>query len=261
MIDTHCHLTFRDYNGDERPFLDRAAEHGVTGAITISTTTSDCQDALSIATRNENVWCSSGVHPLHADEGPHQWDNIIEVARDSKCVAWGEIGLDNHYDKPPKDIQLSVLHHQLALIQDAKPEIDLPIVIHCRKAFDELIPILKATTLDPARFVFHCFTGGPEEMRQVLDFGAWASFTGVLTYKNAPEVREAAKLIPLDRVMFETDAPFLTPEPFRGVRPNEPRYAIETARRFAKLRGLDWDKCHTIINENTQRFFGITVPS
>jgi len=94
-------------------------------------------------------------------------------------------------------------------------------------------------------------------MRQILDFGAWVSFTGVLTYKNAPEVREAAKLVPLDRVMFETDAPFLTPEPHRGVRPNEPRYSIDTARRFADLRNLDWDECHARINDNTRRFFGI----
>lgn len=257
VIDTHCHLTFPDYQGDEAPVLDRAAAQGVTGAITISTTTRDCLEALAIAQRNDRVWCSSGVHPLYADQEPHDWDTILRVARDPNCVAWGELGLDNHYDKPPKDVQLRVLEHQLALIEGARPEIDLPIEVHCRKAFSELIPIFRATSLDPARFVFHCFTGGPEDMRLVLDFGAWVSFTGVLTYKNAREVRDAALLIPLDRVMFETDAPFLTPEPHRGVRPNEPRYAIDTARRFAQLRELDWDECHAIINDNTRRFFGI----
>lgn len=257
MIDTHCHLTFPDYHGDEKPVLDRAAEHGVSGAVTISTTTADCLDALRISRRNERVWCSSGVHPLYSDQQPHDWDRLLEVARDPKCVAWGELGLDNHYDKPPKDTQLRVLEHQLSLIEDARPEIDLPIEVHCRKAFDELIPILRGSGLEPSRFVFHCFTGTPDDMRLVLDFGAWVSFTGVLTYKNAPEVRDAAELVPLDRVMFETDAPFLTPEPFRGVRPNEPRYSIEVARRFAQLRRLDWDECHATINDNTRRFFGI----
>ncbi len=261
MIDTHCHLTFPDYEGAIDRTLAHAGEHGVTGAITISTTTRDCLEALAIAERYDNVWCSSGVHPLYSDKEPHDWETILRVASSPRCVAWGELGLDNHYDRPPKDVQMRVLEHQLSMIEDALPEIDLPIEVHCRKAFDELIPVFRRTALDPARFVFHCFTGTPDNMRLLLDFGAWVSFTGVLTYKNAPEVREAAGLVPLDRVMFETDAPFLSPEPYRSVRPNEPRYSIETAKFFAKLRGLDWDECLAQINANTERFFGIRVPA
>jgi len=260
MIDTHCHLTFPDYEGKIDRTLAHAADNGVSGAITISTTTRDCLDALAIAERYDNVWCSSGVHPLYADSAPHVWENIMRVASHPKCVAWGELGLDNHYDRPPKDVQLRVLEHQIAMIERARPEIDLPIEVHCREAFSELIPIFARSDLDPARFVFHCFTGGPDDMRLLLDFGAWVSFTGVLTYKNAGDVRRAAELVPLDRVMFETDAPFLTPEPYRKIKPNEPRYAIETARRFAELRGLEWDGLQTRINENTERFFGIEVP-
>jgi len=134
MIDTHCHLTFPDYGGDVHSVLDRAQQQGVTGAITISTTTRDCLDALAIAQSFDNVWCSSGVHPLYSDKSPHDWDTLLAVARDLRCVAWGELGLDNHYDNPPKEDQLRALEHQLALIESARPEIDLPIEVHCRKA-------------------------------------------------------------------------------------------------------------------------------
>ena len=255
MIDTHCHLTFPDFAGRIPEVLASAAAAEVTGAISISTTTRDCLEALAIAESHANVWCSAGVHPLYADKGPHVWDNLLRVARSPRCVAWGELGLDNHYDHPPRDIQHAVLHEQLAFIETHQSEVDLPVEIHCRKAFDDLIPILAGSKLDPARFVFHCFTGGPEDARKVLDFGAWISFTGVLTYKNAPEVRAAAELTPLDRMMIETDAPFLSPEPFRGVRPCEPRFARATAERMAQIKGLSWEAFHEVINDNTSRFF------
>ncbi|TVQ61900.1 MAG: TatD family deoxyribonuclease [Phycisphaerales bacterium] len=258
MLDTHCHLTFPDYEGAVDRVLADAAAAGVTGAITISTTTQDCIEALAIAASHENVWCSAGVHPLYADRTPHKWGNLKHVARHEKCVAWGELGLDNHYTNPPRELQRSVLEEQLAFIEScAREGIDLPVILHCREAFKDLIPVLEATTLDPARFVFHCFTGAPDDMRMLLDFGAHVSFTGVVTYPNAPEVREAALLAPLDRIMLETDAPFLTPAPHRGVRPNAPKYARVTAEFLANLRGERWDDFHAQINENTSRFFGI----
>lgn len=260
MIDTHCHLTFPDFAGRIPEILAAAAQADVTGVITISTTTRDCLDALAIAEAHANVWCSAGVHPLYADRAPHNWDNLARVARSPRCVAWGELGLDNHYDRPPRDVQHAVLREQLAFIKGCRPELDLPVEVHCRKAFDDLIPILAASGLDPARFVFHCFTGGPDDARKVLDFGAWISFTGVLTYKNAPEVRAAAEITPLDRMMIETDAPFLSPEPFRGVRPCEPRLARATAEQMARIKGVAWDEFHAIINANTFRFFPKLAP-
>lgn len=255
MIDTHCHLTFPDYEGRVERVLAGARERGVSGCITISTTTRDCLDALGVAERFDNVWCTAGVHPLYSDRFPHEWENLRTVARHPRCVAWGELGLDNHHDRPAKTTQLDVLHEQLAFIESCRPEIDLPVQVHCREAFAELVPILKATALDPTRFVFHCFTGAPDDMRLVLDFGAWVSITGVVTYKNAPALREAVKLLPIDRVMVETDAPFLTPDPFRGVRPNEPRYARVTAEHLARLYGLGWEEFHARINDNAARFF------
>jgi len=261
VIDTHCHLTFPDFAGKVDEVLAEAGRAGVTGAITISTTTQDCLAALKIAKGHENVWCSTGVHPLYADRGPHEWANLRTVAQDARCVAWGELGLDNHYPTPARDVQRAVLAEELAFIEACHRETGrvLPIVLHCREAFDDLIPVLRGTGLEPSRFVFHCFTGTPADMRKVLDFGAMASFTGVVTYRNAREVQEAARLAPLDRIMVETDAPYLSPDPHRGERPCRPWMASVTARRLAELRGEAWEEFHAAINANAERFFGVQV--
>lgn len=255
--------------------LADAAAEGVTGCISISTTTLDCLDALRIAESHERVWCTAGVHPLYSDlndaraagraGASHVWANLGRVAAHAKCVAWGELGLDNHYPKPAPEVQRRVLDEQLAYIESVnhggpggigKPN-GLPIVLHCREAFDDLIPVLKRTSLKPERFVFHCFTGGPADMRKLLDFGAYVSFTGVVTYPNAPELREAATLVPADRMMVETDAPFLPPVPFRGKRPCLPAYTAYTARALAEIRGEPFEQLHEQLNQNTRAFFGI----
>ena len=266
MIDTHCHLTFPDFQDPRYPggiaaVLEAAEGHGVTGAITISTTTGDCLEALKIAERFPNVWCSAGVHPLYSHQGPHEWANLRKVAQSPKCVAWGELGLDNHYSGEHRGVQHGVLEEQLAFIDACANEgIRKPVVIHCREAFDDLIPVLKRSTLDLSRVVFHCFTGTVGEARKVLDIGAWISFTGVVTYKNAPDVREAAKLTPADRIMVETDAPFLSPEPHRGTRPCQPWMSSVTAKSIADLRGEAWETFHARVNENSRRFFGVGGP-
>ncbi len=258
MIDTHCHLTFPDFAGRIDDVLERAAGAGVSGAITISTSSKDCRGALALAEAYDNIWCTAGVHPLYTDEGPHDWAVIEEVIRHPRCVGWGELGLDNHYDKPPRDVQRAVLADQLARIESCLASgVEKPVVVHCRRAVEDLLPILRASTIDPARFVFHCFTETPGHARMVLDFGAMISFTGVATYKNAPEVLDSARLVPLDRIMVETDAPFLSPVPFRGRRPCEPAYAVHTARFLAEARGEDWDTFHAAIDDNTERFFGV----
>ena len=268
MIDTHCHLTFPDFADRVPEELAEMAAHGVTGAVTISTTTTDCLAALALAERYPNVWCTAGIHPLHSHEGPHEWQNLARVAASPRCVAWGELGLDNHYAEPERNIQVAVLEEQLAFIQSAHTRgitalesgatRTLPVVIHCREAFEDLVPVLRRTRLDPTKFVFHCFTGSAAQAGAALDFGAMISFTGVVTYKNAREVHDAARLVPLDRIMVETDAPFLSPEPHRGERPCRPWMTSLTARRLAELRGEAWEDFHAAINENTRRFFGIS---
>jgi TatD DNase family protein len=267
MIDTHCHLTFPDFAGRVPAVLASAREAGVRGCITISTTTRDCVEALAIAESHEGVWCTAGVHPLYSDQGPHDWAAARRVAEREKCVAWGELGLDNHYPKPGGALQRSVLDEQLAFIEGVHRDWQaaigggvrraLPIVIHCREAFDDLIPVLRRTSLDPNRFVFHCFTGGPDDVRKILDFGAWVSFTGVVTYRNATEVQEAARLVPAGRIMVETDAPFLSPEPRRGTRPCEPWMVSLTARRLAEIRGEDEREFARRIDANARAFFAL----
>lgn len=267
VIDTHCHLTFPEFAGRVEETLEEAAALGVTGMITVSTGVEDALHGLQIAEVHERVWCTAGVHPLYSDkgEGPdgeHQWERLRVVAEHPKCVAWGELGLDNHYSEPEGRIQRRVLAEELAFIRRCHDEGlggkgTLPVVLHCREAFDDLIPVLAESGLDPARCVFHCFTAGPREARQCLDFGAWISFTGVVTYPNAPEVREAAKLVPADRIMVETDAPFLSPVPHRGKRPCKPAWVRHTAETLAEIRGVSFDAFHEQVNENTRRFFGI----
>lgn len=270
VIDTHCHLTFPDFEGRVPETLEEARAAGVDGCITVSTTPEDALEALAVARRHERVWSSAGVHPLYSDridpDDPHAFDALLTAARDPKCVAWGELGLDNHYPDPPRDLQDRVLERQLEFIVRSQPEVGpdargLPVIIHCREAFDDLIPRLRESGLDPSRMVFHCFTGTPDDARKVLDFGSLISFTGVVTYRNAAGVAEAARLVPDDRIMVETDAPFLSPEPKRGKRPCVPAYSRHTAEFLAKLRGVGFEDFERRINENTERFFGIPATS
>ncbi len=257
MIDTHCHLTFPQYEGRLGQVLADAAAEGVRGAITIATTHADAARALKIAEAYENVWCSAGVHPLYSHQGPHDWGEIERVIRHPKCVAWGELGLDNHYDEPAKATQFEVLEEQLGVIARALPEVDKPVVVHCREAYSELVPILKRSGIAPERFVFHCFTSDADDMRLCLDFGAMVSFTGMVTFKSAHATREAVKLAPLERIMVETDSPFMTPEPYRKIKTCEPKFTAVTARFLAQLRGEEIEEFNAQVDLNVGRFFGI----
>lgn len=262
MIDTHCHLSFPDFAGRLDEIMAEAHAAGVTGAITIATDSKDSEAALMVAEAHPAVWCTAGVHPLYADRTPHDWNAVRRVAAHEKCVGFGELGLDNHHARPPRNQQDTVLAEELAFIESCLDDgIDKPVVIHCRRAVEDLLPVLRVSRIRPDRFVFHCFTEPPEHARLVLDFGASISFTGVVTYKNAREVAESAVLVPEDRIMIETDAPFLSPEPVRGQRPCTPAFARHTAEFVAALRGVPFDEFHRLINANTERFFGIAVPA
>ncbi|MCH8259498.1 MAG: TatD family hydrolase [Planctomycetes bacterium] len=261
MIDTHCHLTFDQFAGRVDRVLEDARAVGVRGAITVSTTSENCRAGLELAQQHEQVWCTAGAHPLYADE-PCDWAVVREVAQHPKCVAWGELGLDNHYDKPLRSAQDTLLERQLAFIESCSNEgITKPIVVHCRKAVGDLLPIFRAAPFDPSRYVFHCFSETVDNAKEILDFGAWISFTGIVTFKNAAEVAEAAKLVPGDRIMVETDAPFLSPEPVRKMYPNEPKNVVHTARFIAKLRGVDPVDFERQLDANAERFFGIELGS
>jgi TatD DNase family protein len=257
VIDTHCHLLYDGIHERLERVLADARTAGVSGFVTIATTTSDALGGAALAGEHPDVWCTSGIHPLHAAD-PISWDDMHRAAQHPKCVAWGELGLDNHYADPPAALQTRVLEEQLTRITAWRNEgLIKPIVIHCRRAVPQLLPILRASGLPADRFVFHCFTETADDARAVLDFGAWISFTGVVTFRSAPEVAAAAKLVPDDRIMCETDAPFLSPEPVRGARPCVPAYVMHTGLFLAALRGTSFDVFERTVDANARRFFSL----
>jgi TatD DNase family protein len=259
VIDTHCHLTSLVFRGREREVADAAEAAGVRAMVSVSVGSDDAAAALDLARRDPRIWCTAGVHPLHSDEAI-DWALLAEVGTDPRCVAWGELGLDRHYARPPLDLQARVLETHLEFIRERSAAgWAKPVIVHSRKAVRELLPRLAESGLPPERFVFHCFTEGPKEAREVLDFGASISFTGVLTFRNAPAVAEAARLVPLDRAMVETDSPYLAPEPHRTLRPNEPRLVGFVAARLAEIHGLPPAEIEAILDANAIRFFGLPI--
>lgn len=261
MIDTHCHLGSDAFKGGVREEIDRMKAAGVSAAISIGTTSADSIRSRDLAHQHPELWFTSGVHPLFSEE-PIDWSHLREAASSPRCVAWGELGLDRHHPRPAFTTQLRVLLEQLdRILQWSREGLRLPVVVHCRKAFDDLLPILSESALPRDRFVFHCFTGTPEEAGRVLDFGAWISFTGVVTYPNAAEVAAAARIVPADRIMVETDAPYLTPAPRRGEWPNRPAYVPLVAEALADIRGETRVEFFSRLDANAHRFFNIPAPA
>ncbi len=255
MIDTHCHLTNPQLLHRVEDVIEGAKRAGVHTLITVATDGEDALAARQIAELHENVYFSSGIHPLHAD-GDWKWEYVSEASKDPKCVAWGELGLDRHYAEPTFELQEQLLEEHLAIIE-AKKEDSRPIIVHCRKAVADLLPRFKTSSIEGDRFVFHCFTETEKDIRLILDFGAMVSFTGVVTYKNAMEVAAAARLVPLDRIMVETDSPYLSPEPVRKIRPNEPKHVVYTADFLASLFNLSAREFEQQTDQNAIRFFGL----
>ena len=255
MIDSHCHLTSNQLAHRVDEVIENATRAGVHTLISVATDGEDALAARQIAIHHSNVYFSTGIHPLHAD-GQWKWEYVLEAARDSKCVAWGELGLDRHYSDPAFTVQENLLEEHIALIEGEKDD-SRPIIVHCRKAVDDLLPIFEASTLASNRFVFHCFTEGVEDMKKILDFGAMVSFTGVVTYRNASEVAAAAQLVPLDRLMVETDSPYLSPEPVRKERPNEPKNVVYIAAFLADLFKIAIGEFEAQTEQNTIRFFNL----
>jgi TatD DNase family protein len=224
--DSHCHLDYPDMADDA---VARAREAGVARMISVGTDVAHSTAAIEQASTHDGVWATAGVHPHDASQGV---DGLAELLRLPGVVAVGECGLDYHYDHSPRETQRDVFARQIALAHGH----DLALVVHTREAWDDTFDLLEAGGI-PARTVFHCFTGGTVEARRALDLGAWLSFSGIVTFKNAADVREAAALCPLDRLLVETDAPFLAPVPHRG-RPNEPAYVPLVGQAVAEIKGV-----------------------
>jgi TatD DNase family protein len=228
--------------------VDEARADGVERVITIGTDTEESRKAIDVAHRADNVWATVGVHPHHATEGV---EGIVPLLAEPKVVAVGECGLDYHYDHSPREVQRRVFAEQIALALEA----DLALVVHTREAWDDTFAILDTEGV-PARTVLHCFTGGPDEARRGLDAGAYLSFSGIVTFKGADDVRAAAALCPLDRLLVETDAPFLAPVPHRG-QPNRPAWVKVVGEAVAAVTNVSVAEIEGATWANTARVFGL----
>jgi TatD DNase family protein len=252
LIDSHCHLDFPELAGDIAAVLERAKAAGVGLMITISARVRRFDDLIAIVEAHDNVFCSIGTHPHNAAEEPDiTVEQLVEISRHPKVVAIGEAGLDYHYDHSPRDAQQKSFRTHIA----AARETGLPLVIHARDADADIAGILEEESAKGAfPFVLHCFTSGADLARRGLALGGYVSFSGVVTFKKADALREIALAVPSDRLLVETDAPYLAPEPYRG-RTNEPAYVVATAARLAALRGVGEGDMARLTTENFFRLF------
>jgi len=262
LIDTHCNLTSREFRGKVPDVLRRATEAGVTRAILVAEDPRDAHAGLELLEEHANLYIAAGVHPHRAAKCDRDvLTALAEVLRGERArsdlkpriVAVGETGLDFHYDFSPRKQQEEVFHAQLTLAV----QLGRPVVIHARAAEVRVCEILADYAALAGRVVFHCFSADTTIARRVLDLGCSCSFTGVVTFPKAEAIQQAARYVPRDRIMLETDAPYLSPEPVRKIRPNEPALLVHTARFLADWRGETLDTLAAATTANAVRFFGL----
>jgi TatD DNase family protein len=257
LVDSHCHLDFPAFADELDAVVDRARKAGVGRIVTIGTRVREFDQLRNITHRFDDVFCSVGTHPHHAAEEPGiSVADLITMTVEAKVVAVGEAGLDYHYDNSPRDAQEKGFRTHIA----AARETGLPLVIHARDADDDVARILEEEAARGAfPFVLHCFTGGMGLAHRAIALGGYVSFSGILTFKNSGPLREIAASLPEDRILVETDAPYLAPGPWRGKR-NEPAYVTETARVLAAARGVSPEHIAATTTANFFRLFS-KVPS
>ena len=270
FVDSHCHIDGPEYDGDREEVIARAREAGVITMLNVGTGdphSGAFERAVKLAEGCDEIYCAIGVHPHDAklfDDAAET--RLVDLAKQSeRVVAWGEIGLDYHYDHSPREVQREVFRRQLAIAR----ELNLPVVIHSREADDDTIEILReelsGTGVSPVNHaqdaratsgagVLHCFGGSLNMAQQAIDLGLYVSFAGNLTFKKAENLRAIAEALPLDRLLVETDCPYLTPVPFRGKR-NEPARVVETARCLAELKGIPLEDVGRTTTQNFSRLF------
>ncbi|MHC4646552.1 MAG: TatD family hydrolase [Planctomycetota bacterium] len=257
LIDTHCHLTFDGLAQDIDGVIERSRREGVTGWITVGTDIPENQKALELAGRFENLYAAVAIHPHDAKTVAD--DTITELkklAQNEKVVAIGETGLDYHYDNSTPYDQKRVFARHLRIAA----ELNLPVIIHSRKAFDETLEILDQYGGDVKRIVFHCFSGSAEQAKILIPKGYFFSFTGTVTFKNAQKTCNAAAVVPVDRLMLETDCPYMSPEPVRKQKINEPALMVHTAKFLAELKGMTIEDFAAITTGTARGFFNLPSP-
>jgi len=254
FIDSHAHIDGHEFDADREEVIQRAHSAGVSVILNVGTGdphSGALERAVELGKAQESIYTAIGTHPhdarLYDDAAEAKIKNLIN---NEHVIAWGEIGLDFHYDNSPRDVQVEVFKRQLR----AARECDLPVVIHTREAESETIEILR-NEYDGSG-VFHCFSGSMDLAQRAVEIGFMISFSGIVTFKKADELRAVAKQAPLDRLLIETDCPYLTPIPYRGKR-NEPAYVVEVARCLSMLHSVDIEKLARVTTENFNRFFGL----
>ncbi|MBP1850128.1 TatD family hydrolase [Rhizobium halophytocola] len=252
LIDTHCHLDFADFDDERDALIARAHQAGVKQMVTISTRVKKLETLLALTDRYPSVFCSVGTHPNNAgEELDVTTDDLVRLSQHPKVVAIGEAGLDYFYDtQTPQDQQTGFRRHIAAARITG-----LPLVIHARSADDDMAAILTEEAGKGAfPFILHCFSAGEALAKTGIELGGYVSFTGILTFPKSTELREIAAGIPLDRLLVETDAPYLAPKRWRGKR-NEPSYVVNTAEVLAEVKGVSYDEIAAITTENALRVF------
>lgn len=263
LVDSHCHIAGEAFDDDRDEVVQRAKDGGVVAMLNVGTGdphSDDFRDAVAVAEKYENVFASVGVHPhdakLYDDKAE---EHLIELARSEKVIAWGEIGLDYYYDHSPRDVQREVFRRQIRTAR----ELNLPIIIHSRDADDDTVCILSEEISGNSelktenwRGIMHCFGGTPEMAQALMPLGFMISFAGNVTFKKADNLRDAVRVVPLDRLLIETDCPFLTPIPLRGKR-NEPAYVEHTAKFLAHFYRVSFETLANQTTRNFIEFFGL----
>ncbi|MDA7028394.1 TatD family hydrolase [Bacillus sp. CLL-7-23] len=253
LFDTHAHLNAEQYHEDLKEVIARAREEKVERIVVVGFDRPTINCAMELIEEYEFIYAAIGWHPVDAiDMTDEDLSWIKELSSHEKVVALGEMGLDYHWDKSSKDVQKEVFRKQIALAK----EVNLPIVIHNRDATEDVITILREEGAEQVGGIMHCFTGSAEIAKECIDMNFYISFGGPITFKNAKKPKEVAKQIPIDRVLIETDCPYLTPHPFRGKR-NEPSYVKFVAEQIAELKGLTYEEVAAKTTENAKKLFNI----
>lgn len=257
LVDSHCHLDFPGLVEDLDGVIVRARQAGVSRMVTICTKLSEFEQVLAVAERSDAITCSVGIHPHEAAvEAVVEPETLIGLAQHPKVVGIGESGLDFHYMHSPRDAQVRQFRCHIAAARAS----GLPLIVHSRAADDEMAEILSEEMGEGAfGGVMHCFSSGPALARAALDLGLYLSLSGILTFKNAEELRGIVEEAPLDRLLVETDAPYLAPVPMRGKR-NEPAFVVHTAKRLAEIKGLTVAEIEHVTSANFDRLFVKAAP-
>jgi len=255
IIDSHCHLDALDYetrhkNVDE--VIENAKARGVYHFISICTTLGRFEAMKALTAHRDDVSLSCGVHPLNVDEEPFDYDKLLAFAQDEKVVAIGETGLDYHYTPETKALQQSVFAQQIEIAN----KVNKPLVIHTRSARQDTMEMLIAGNAEKCGGVLHCFTEDWDMAKRALDIGFYISISGIITFRNAEDLRDVVRKIPLDRLLVETDSPYLAPIPYRG-KPNQPAYVRETCEYLATLKGVSTEELARVTTQNVQNLFKI----